>query len=111
MPSLRVDRDLLLHYVVDDYTDPWRQPQTIVLLHGLGESGAVWYGWVPHLAREYRVIRPDLRGFGDSTPMPAGYAWSVDTLVRDCAGSSSFRVETDAINAAPPVRMDWPVNA
>jgi 3-oxoadipate enol-lactonase len=84
MPSLRVDRDLLLHYVVDDYTDPWRQPQTIVLLHGLGESGAVWHAWVPHLAREYRVIRPDLRGFGDSTPMPAGFAWSVETLVRDC---------------------------
>lgn len=83
MPTLRIDRDLDLHYAIDDYTDPWRTPQTIVLLHGLGESGAVWYGWVPQLAREYRVVRPDLRGFGRSTPMPAGFAWSVDLLVAD----------------------------
>jgi len=36
MPALRIDRDLQLHYVVDDYTDPWCSPETIVLLHGLG---------------------------------------------------------------------------
>jgi pimeloyl-ACP methyl ester carboxylesterase len=83
MPTLRIDRDLTLHYVVDDHTDPWRAAETVVLLHGLGESGAVWYGWVPQLARGYRVVRPDLRGFGASTPMPAGYAWSVQRLVDD----------------------------
>jgi 3-oxoadipate enol-lactonase len=70
MPARRVERDLLLHYIVDDDTDPWSQPQSIVLLHGLGQSGAVWRGWVPHLAREYRVIRPDLRGFGASLRVP-----------------------------------------
>ncbi len=83
MPKLRIDPDLLLHYVVDDYTDPWRKPQTIVLLHGLGESSAVWYGWVPPLARHYRVVRPDLRGFGASTSMPKGFPWSIDLLVAD----------------------------
>ena len=83
MPTLRIDPDLLQHYEVDDYTDPWRTPQPIVLLHGLGESGAVWYGWVPILARRHRVVRPDLRGFGRSTPMPKGFAWSVDLLVAD----------------------------
>jgi len=83
MPALPIDRALTLHYLVDDHTDPWRKPQTIVLLHGLGESGAVWYGWVPTLARDYRVVRPDLRGFGKSTPMPAGFPWSVDLLVAD----------------------------
>lgn len=83
MPKLRIDPDLLLHYVVDDHTDPWRKSQTIVLLHGLGESSAVWYGWVPPLARDYRVVRPDLRGFGASTPMPKGFPWSVDLLVAD----------------------------
>ena len=35
----------------------------------------------------------------------------LDNVVAKPTGSSSFRVETDAINAAPPVRMDWPVNA
>ena len=84
MAELRVDRDLLLHYTTDDYTDPWADAETIVLLHGLGESGAVWFGWVPQLARELRVVRPDMRGFGASTPMPRGFPWSVDLLVHDC---------------------------
>jgi pimeloyl-ACP methyl ester carboxylesterase len=83
MLKLRLDDGCLLHYVVDDYTDPWRQPESVVLLHGLGESGAVWFGWVPHLARRLRVVRPDMRGFGASTPMPAGFAWSIERLVAD----------------------------
>lgn len=83
MPRLRIEPDLDLHYEIDDFTDPWRTPRTVVLLHGLGESGAVWYGWVPPLARECRIVRPDLRGFGRSTPMPAGHAWSVEELVAD----------------------------
>jgi pimeloyl-ACP methyl ester carboxylesterase len=83
MPKLRIDADLLMHYEVDDYTPPWARGEAIVLLHGLGESGAVWFGWSPHLAGSLRVIRPDLRGFGRSTPMPRGFPWSVDLLVRD----------------------------
>jgi pimeloyl-ACP methyl ester carboxylesterase len=83
MPELRLDDGCLLHYTVDDYTDPWTAPESILLLHGLGESGAVWFGWVPHLARRLRVVRPDLRGFGASTPMPAGFPWSVERLVAD----------------------------
>ena len=83
MPDLRLDDGCLLHYTLDDYTDPWGAPDTILLLHGLGESGAVWFGWVPHLAQRLRVVRPDMRGFGESTPMPAGFAWSVERLVAD----------------------------
>ena len=84
MARLRIDSDLLLHYTVDDFTDPWTDAQAILLLHGLGESGAVWFGWVPHLARELKVVRPDMRGFGESTPMPKGFPWSVDLLIGDC---------------------------
>jgi len=84
MPDLRIDNQLVLHYTIDDFTDPWREAETVVLLHGLGESGRVWYGWVPHLAREFRVVRPDMRGFGTSTPMPAGFPWSIELLVQDC---------------------------
>jgi pimeloyl-ACP methyl ester carboxylesterase len=83
MPKLRIDRDLEMHYRVDDYTDPWTEPETILMLHGNAESGAVWYGWVPHLARHFRIVRPDMRGFGDSTPMPREYPWSLDRIVDD----------------------------
>lgn len=83
MPKLRIDDELEMYYRVDDYTDPWSEPETVLMLHGNAESGAVWYGWVPHLARRFRVLRPDMRGFGDSTPMPRAYPWSLDRIVDD----------------------------
>ncbi len=83
MPKLRIDADLEMHYRIDDYTDPWREAETILMLHGNAESGATWFGWVPHLARHYRVVRPDTRGFGDSTPMPRDFPWSLDLVVDD----------------------------
>ena len=48
------------------------------MLHGNAESSASWYGWVPTLARHYRVVRPDMRGFGASTPMPRDFPWTLD---------------------------------
>jgi len=83
VPSLRVSPDCTLHYVVDDYSDPWREPQTVLMLHGNAESGAAWYGWVPHLARHFRVVRPDMRGFGASTPMPRDFPWTLDRICDD----------------------------
>ena len=83
MPNFRPSADLDMHYRVDDFTDPWRQPATVLLLHGNAESGLAWYGWVPKLARHYRVVRPDMRGFGASSPMLRDYPWSLDRLIED----------------------------
>ena len=59
-----------LFYQYDDFTDPWQQAQLVVLIHpGLGSSLRL-FGWVPHLARTYRVVRPDIRGHGKSEPGP-----------------------------------------
>lgn len=85
MPTIRVAPDLDMFYVVDDYTDPWKKSETILLLHGLAESSASWFAWVPHLARDFRIVRPDLRGFGKSTPMARDYPWSMDIVVDDLA--------------------------
>lgn len=85
MPTMRVAPDLEMHYRVDDYTDPWNEPEAVLLLHGNNESSAVWFAWVPYLARRYRVIRPDMRGFGDSTAMPRDFPWTLDVVVDDYA--------------------------
>lgn len=74
-----------LHLEIDDYTDPWAPAETILMVHGLAESGAAWRGWVPHLARRYRVARVDLRGYGCSTPMRADYRWDMARLLEDLA--------------------------
>lgn len=83
MPTFRPTPDLDMHYEVDDFTDPWGSPQTILMLHGNAESGAAWYGWVPTLARHYHVVRPDMRGFGASTPMPRDFPWTLDVIIDD----------------------------
>jgi 3-oxoadipate enol-lactonase len=83
MPTLLCSPDAQLHYVVDDFTDPWRQSEAILLLHGNAESGVAWYGWVPVLARGHRVVRPDMRGFGASTPMPRDFPWTLDVIIDD----------------------------
>jgi 3-oxoadipate enol-lactonase len=83
MPKFRPSPDLEMHYEVDDFTDPWRQPETILLLHGNSESGLAWWAWVPALARHYRVVRPDMRGFGQSSAMPRDYPWTLDRIIDD----------------------------
>src|SRR5881398_3116741 len=94
MPTFRPTPDLNLHYEVDDFTDPWHRPETILMLHGNAESGLAWYAWVPALARHYRVVRPDMRGFGQSTPMPRDYPWTLDRLADDfCLLMDNLRID------------------
>ena len=94
MPTFRVSPELEMHYRVDDFTDPWTKPATMLLLHGNAESGAVWYGWVPHLARYYRVVRPDMRGHGQSDVPHERNELSIHRLVQDVLdfGATPFPV-------------------
>src|SRR5712691_1498729 len=39
----------------------------VLLLHGYPETHAMWHKVAPRLAREYTVVCPDLRGYGDSS--------------------------------------------
>ena len=78
-----VEPGIELNIAIDDCTDPWSSAETILMVHGLAESGEAWRGWVPHLSRHYRVARVDLRGFGRSTPMPANHPWNMERLLGD----------------------------
>jgi pimeloyl-ACP methyl ester carboxylesterase len=46
---------------------------TILLLHGWPQHWYLWRHQIPTLAQHYRVIAPDLRGFGWSDAPPDGY--------------------------------------
>ena len=85
MPKQRIDPSLEMYYELDDFTDPWHEPETILLLHGNAESSAMWYRVGAGAGSAFRVVRPDMRGFGASTPMPRDYAWSLDGVVNDFA--------------------------
>lgn len=83
MPKVRIDDTLDLYYELDDYTDPWATPETILLIHGVADTSKAWFAWVPQLARRFRVLRPDLRGFGQSSVPPPTYQWSLSGLAKD----------------------------
>jgi len=59
------------------------QGPPLLLLHGLGGSHDDWRRQVPVFARRYRVIAPDLRGFGASERQEP---FTVQQHARDAAG-------------------------
>ncbi len=44
----------------------------LLLLHGFPQTNILWRKIAPDLARDYTLIMPDLRGYGDSGKPPAG---------------------------------------
>ncbi|HEY1777882.1 MAG TPA: alpha/beta hydrolase [Solirubrobacteraceae bacterium] len=83
MPSVQ-SHGYATHYEDEDFTDPWRPSETILIQHGFGRNSQFWYHWVPPLAGRFRVVRRDLRGHGGSGD--GGEAdWSFDALVDDLA--------------------------
>lgn len=45
----------------------------IILLHGFPETSYAWRFQIPALAKRYRVIAPDLRGYGETDKPSDGY--------------------------------------
>ena len=64
-----------------------REPErTVLLLHGFLDSGATWDLVAPHLAvAGFRVLAPDLRGFGDSGRVPLGGYYYFADYIADVA--------------------------
>ena len=62
MKTFRSHDGFEIAYYVDDFTDPWTTPDTMLLLHAAMGSSRRWFRWVPRLARRFRVVRMDLRG-------------------------------------------------
>jgi haloacetate dehalogenase len=58
----------------------------LILLHGFPQNGMCWANIAPKLAQHFRVIIPDLRGYGQSSAPPddAGHtAYSKRQMARD----------------------------
>lgn len=85
MPELRLDDTLTMHYEDHYFGEGWLTPQTVLMVHGVAESGRAWDQWVPHFARHYRVVRPDLRGFGASTISPSGFRFTPEGFAAELA--------------------------
>ena len=80
MQSFTTSDGIRLAYVVDDFTDPWKPAPTLVLLHAAMGSSKRLYAWVPRLARDFRVVRLDLRGHGASQVPDDALPFTLDRL-------------------------------
>ncbi|KAH7147158.1 Alpha/Beta hydrolase protein [Dactylonectria estremocensis] len=86
------------HFYLDSFVDPWlpqEEKPVIILNHGCARTAAMWYSWVPRLARRFVVIRRDARGHGKSSfpkrlspwsdhqnnEYEGGYQWDLDTML------------------------------
>ncbi|MEP2782976.1 MAG: alpha/beta hydrolase [Pseudoruegeria sp.] len=49
--------------------------EPLLLLHGYPETHAMWHGVARDFAKTYRVIVPDLRGYGDSVAYQKDYSF------------------------------------
>ncbi|WP_434597781.1 alpha/beta fold hydrolase [Streptomyces sp. A5-4] len=67
----------LRHRTVHGYRRAFRMAgkgDTVLLIHGIGDSSETWRDVMPDLARNYRVIAPDLLGHGGSDKPRADYS-------------------------------------
>jgi pimeloyl-ACP methyl ester carboxylesterase len=106
---------LEVSYALDDFTDPWANAETVILVHAAMGSARRFYAWVPHLARHFRVARIELRGHGDCG-MPTPEQLTPAALVRDVVeladhlGCRQFHVVGSSAGAivAEKVAIDHP---
>src|SRR5216683_4450418 len=76
----------------------------VLLIHGFPDSGRLWRHQVPFLvASGYRVIAPDMRGFGRSERPEDVAAYGLRNAVADVAGI----LDALGIKTAHIVGHDW----
>ena len=73
----------------------------LVMLHGWPQHWWCWRHLIPSLASDYRIIAPDLRGFGWSEAPPGSYAKS--TFVSDVLSL----LDVEGIDHVRLVGHDW----
>jgi pimeloyl-ACP methyl ester carboxylesterase len=82
---LALTPELRLYCRLDDWTDAWTHPESVVLIHGFAERTEAWRAWVPLLGRLLRVIRYDQPGFGRSSPVRSVGDFSTEGFVAAAA--------------------------
>lgn len=82
MPILKIEINDVTHSVLDE-----GDGEAILLLHGFPDGAATWRHQIPALVEAgYRVVAPDLRGFGASGRPARVEDYKVETVLSDLIG-------------------------
>ncbi|MGH8901179.1 MAG: alpha/beta fold hydrolase [Egibacteraceae bacterium] len=96
---MRIEVNGLSFHVLDEGQGP-----AVLLLHGFPDSSNLWRHQLPALAQAgYRVIAPDLRGFGESDRPEEVEAYALPLLVGDVVGI----LDALGVERATVVGHDW----
>src|SRR5438132_3427858 len=97
----RIEANGLSFQVVDDGP---RDGDPVVLLHGFPDSSWMWRNQIPALTGAgFRVIAPDLRGYGQSDKPEGVDAYRMPVLVQDVDAI----MRSMGVDAAHVVGHDW----
>jgi len=80
MPTLKIF-NTTLHY--DDTGKSLKSDNTIVLIHGFGDSGQLWGAQAEHFKDRYRIVTVDLRGHARSGAPEELGLYTQDQVVED----------------------------
>jgi len=80
MPTKIQHHTLTANDIRQHYLEAGNGPP-VVLLHGFPQTNFAWRFQIPALAEQYRVIAPDLRGYGETDKPATGY--DKRTMARD----------------------------
>lgn len=83
-----VARTIMAAGIRTNYHDSGGDGAPVLLIHGSGPGVSAWANWrlvMPTLARQARVIAPDMVGFG-YTERPEGFDYNMDAWVRQAVG-------------------------
>ena len=79
--TVSVGPGIQIYYKDEWLGAPWLTGEPALLLHGNLETSEIWYGWAPRMAQQFRLLRPDLPGFGRSTA-PRDFEWSLPNFAK-----------------------------
>ena len=103
MPMIETGSGALYYHLCDVVPEWIDNPPTILFHHGIAANIHIWAEWLPVLARNYRLLRFDMRGFGKSVQPPREFCWSFEGLVddllkvADAAGAKRFHLVGESI--------------
>jgi pimeloyl-ACP methyl ester carboxylesterase len=96
---MRIEVNDLSFHVMDEGQGP-----PVLLLHGFPDSSHLWRRQIPVLTRAgYRVIAPDLRGFGESDRPGSVEDYALPVVIGDLIGI----LDTLDVEQATVVGHDW----